>query len=242
MITLTINGRKYEAQKGQNLLQAALDNGIEIPHLCYHEKLPPYGGCRLCQVEVTKGKKVELTTSCTYPVSQGIQIETETPRVQKARRLVMELILTMAPDSPEIQQMARKLGIETIPGEFPPGEKGDSCIKCGLCVRACEELVGPGSITFSSKGPERKVVPPFEEEPESCIGCGTCVHVCPTGCISMEDLGRKRKLERWKRVLSMKVCNDCSSAYIPKAQVDYYQKRTGDPSLAEWFDLCPDCR
>ncbi len=242
MITLTINGKKYEAQKNQNLLQVALDNGIEIPHLCYHEKLSPYGGCRLCQVEVTKGKKVELTTSCTYPAVQGIQVETETPRVQRARRLMMKLILPMAPESPKIQKLARELGAEYIPSSCRSREKGDSCIKCGLCIRACEELVGVSTITFSSKGPERKVVPPFEEEPESCIGCGTCVHVCPTGCITMEDLGRKRKLERWKRILNMKVCNDCSNPYIPAAQVDYYLKRTGDTTLTEWFDLCPDCR
>ncbi len=240
MINLTINGKQYTAPKGQNLLQAALDNGIEIPHLCYHENLSSYGGCRLCLVEVTRGKKVDLTTSCTYPVTQGIQVETDTPQVQKARRLMMELILPMAPNAPRIQALARELGVEYLPS--PSNKKGDDCIKCGLCVRACEELVGANSITFSSKGSERKVVPPFEEESEECIGCGTCVHVCPTGCITMQDLGRKRKLERWNRVLNMKTCTKCSNAYIPAAQVDFYLNRTGDAALEDWFKVCPDCR
>ena len=239
MITLTINGKQYTAEEGQNLLQAALDNGIEIPHLCYHEKLSPYGGCRLCLVEITKGKKTTMTTSCTYPAAEGIQVQTDTPQVRKARRLVMELILPMAPNSPRIQALAGELGVERSRFTF----EGDGCIKCGLCIRACEELVGAGTITFSGKGPERKVKPPFDEEPVHCLGCAACVYICPTGCIQMDDLGRKRRIDRWKKTLKMKKCKECSRPYIPVEQIEYFLQRTADSDLtAEWFEVCPDCR
>lgn len=241
MINLTIDGIKYKGERGENLLQAALNKGIEIPHLCYHEKLSAYGGCRLCLVEVTRGGKTVMTTSCTYPVEEGLQVKTSTPQVLKTRRLMMEIILGLAPSSPEIQGMARELGVEGTP--FSLGEKEEAgCIRCGLCVRACEELVGTGVLTFSRKGPQRKVEPPFGEEPENCIGCGTCVYVCPTGYLTMEDTSRERRIERWKRKLEMKICHKCHQPYIPAAQVEYILKGTTDPPPADWFNCCPSCR
>lgn len=239
MITLTINGKQCTAEENQNLLQIALDNGIEIPHLCYHEKLSPYGGCRLCLVEVTKGEKTTMTTSCTCPAEESLQVQTDTSQIRKARRLVMELILPMAPDSPRIQALAAKMGIEKPRFTF----EEDGCIKCGLCVRACEEIVGTGAITFSGKGPERKVETPFAEEPDHCIGCATCVFVCPTGCIQIDEPGSKKRISRWKKTLEMKKCQKCGRPYIPVEQVRYFLQKTKNSNLTEeWFELCPDCR
>ena len=111
MITLWINDKQYQAAEGQSVLQVALDNGIEIPHLCYHESLSSQGSCRLCLVEVTKGSKTIMTTSCTYPAMEGIKVQTDTLEIKKARRLVMELLLPLAPDAPKIKALASELGV-----------------------------------------------------------------------------------------------------------------------------------
>ncbi len=238
MVTVIINGKKYQAEEGRKLLQVALDNGIEIPHLCYHENLSPYGGCRLCLVELVGKKKSSLVTSCTLPVSEGLEVKTDTPQVKRARRLVMEMILSQAPDSLRIQALARELGVSA--SSFP--SDGDGCIRCGLCVRACEELVGAGAISFANRGYARTVEPPFAEEPKSCIGCGTCVVICPTDCIKMEERDGERKIIRWKRNLKMKSCVRCGRPFLPLAMVDFIAKRSTNPPSEEWFDLCPDCR
>ncbi len=97
----------------------------------------------------------------------------------------MKLLLSLAPDAPKIIALAQEMGVTEL--RFTP--EGDNCIRCGLCVRACDELIGAHAITFAHRGVKRTVEPPFEEEAENCIGCGTCVHICPTGCINMDDRG-----------------------------------------------------
>lgn len=219
-------------------MQVALNNGIDIPHLCYHENLSSYGGCRLCLVEMVGKKGSSLVSSCTLPVFEGLEVRTDTPQVKRARRMVMELILPQALDAPHIQALARELGIDV--SRF--SSDGDGCIRCGLCVRACEELVGIGAISFVDRGFARAIEPPFAEEPESCIGCGACVSVCPTGCIKMEEQGGERKIIRWKRSLKMKSCVRCGRFFIPLVQVDFIAQRTTNPPPDDWFDLCRDCR
>ena len=239
MITLWINDKQYQAAEGQNILQVALDNGIEIPHLCYHESLSSQGSCRLCLVEVTRDNRTTITTSCTYPVMEGISVQTDTPEIRKARRLVMELMLPLAPDSPKIKALASELGV-TGSGFSP--EDGDNCIKCGLCIRACDELVGAHAITFAQRGVTRTVEPPFDEEAENCIGCGTCVQICPTGCIGMEDQGMVRTIDKWKRTLELKACEKCGRPFITLAEIEFIQARAKNRPPADWFDKCPDCR
>ncbi|MGI5823314.1 MAG: 2Fe-2S iron-sulfur cluster-binding protein [Dethiobacteria bacterium] len=239
MVNITIDGQQFQAVEGQNVLQVALDNGIEIPHLCYHENLSSYGGCRLCLVEVTKGQRTTLTTSCTYPCLEGIVVRTDTPEVLKARRLVMELLLPLAPEAPQIQALAREMGINE---QRFTEEEADNCIRCGLCTRACTEMVGAQAITFSGRGYRRAVEPPFGEEAVDCIGCGTCVYICPTGCIEMQDRGTQRTLPKWKRTLELKKCTKCGWPYIPLAQIEFARQKGLEPPAADWFDLCPNCR
>jgi len=238
MITLWIDEKQYQAAEGQNILQVALDNGIEIPHLCYHEKLSSHGGCRLCLVEVTRGNRTVLTTSCTYPVMEGIKVRTATPEIKKARRLVMELLLSLAPEAPKIKALAQELGVTGT--RFTP--KSDNCIGCGLCVRACDELVGARAISFAHRGEQRIVEPPFGEEAENCIGCGTCVQICPTECIKMEEQGMERKIDKWKRTLKMKACKKCDRPFISFAEIKFIMNKAKEQPPAEWFDYCSDCR
>ena len=168
MITFTIDGMEVQGDKGQNVLQVALDRGFDIPHLCYHEQLEPYGACRLCLVEVTKGSRTRLTTSCNYPVLEGIQVRTDTERVVRARKMVIELLVARCPDVPVIRDLAARYGVE----ETRFKEDGDDCILCGLCERVCREVVGVEAISFMGRGSGRKVGPPLEINPKTCIACG----------------------------------------------------------------------
>lgn len=240
MARITIDGKEYQVEQGQSVLEAALENGIEIPHLCYHEALSPYGGCRLCLVEITRNGRTLMTTSCTYPCLEGIAVRTETADILKARRLILELLLPLAPEAPRLQALARQLGVAQ--SRFAAGEEVDHCIRCGLCLRACTELVGAQAIAFSGRGYRRKVEPPFGEEAQNCIGCGTCAHLCPTGCIEMEDRHGVRRLDRWKRTLPLAVCSGCGRSYLTLAEIEFARGRAQQPPAEDWFDLCPDCR
>jgi heterodisulfide reductase subunit A len=182
MVRITINGLVAHVESQTDLIDAARGLGIHIPTLCHHDALKPYGACRLCMVEVVENGWSRLVTSCNYPAREGIEVFTESGPVKAARKIVLELLLARCPDVPAIRQMARKMGIEGT--RFK--KRGElRCILCGLCVRACEEMVGVSAISFSSRGTEREVSTPFGVESEACIGCGTCTYICPAGCIEM---------------------------------------------------------
>ena len=183
MVTLIINGQIVHVQRHTPVLDAAKQLGIFVPTLCYHEAIKPYGSCRLCVVEVFRNGRSKLVTSCNYPVEDGLVVFTGSEDVRNTRKMVMELLLARCSDAPEIQQLAEKIGIKA--SSFK--KKGDQrCILCGLCVRACEQIVGVDAISFSNRGIEREVNTPFGMDSDVCIGCGSCTYICPTGCIEME--------------------------------------------------------
>jgi NADH dehydrogenase/NADH:ubiquinone oxidoreductase subunit G len=237
MITFTIDGFEVEGEKGQNVLQVALDNGFDIPHLCYHEALKPYGACRLCQVEVTKGGRTRLTTSCNYPVLEGISVQTNTEKTTRARKMVIELLLARCPGVPIIKDLATEYSV----GEPRFTLDNDDCILCGLCERVCREVVGVDAITFLGRGSERKVGPPLEINPQTCIACGACVYICPTNCIKLEETESERTIVRWERTLPMKKCKACGRSFAPWFQLDYFSRITEGIPKGFW-DKCPDCR
>jgi len=158
MIPFTIDGQPVEGRDNGNVLEVSLDAGIEIPHLCYHESVKPYGACRLCLVEVARRGKSRLTTACTYPVLEGIEVSTKTEKVLRARRMMIELILAMCPGDKSIQDMAREMGVEEV--RFKKEDK--DCILCGLCGRVCEEVVGANAIHFAFRGDRREMIPPIK--------------------------------------------------------------------------------
>lgn len=179
MITLIINDMKVQAETGASVLDVARANGISIPSLCHHDSLSDYGACRLCLVEIVgRGGRRKVTTSCTLPAAEGLEVATESERLTRLRRMVMELILAGCPQSPAILEMAEKLGVK--PGRLEPTPAND-CILCGQCVRACREISRVEAISFGNRGVERKVMTPFGEVNSSCVLCGACVFVCPTG-------------------------------------------------------------
>jgi heterodisulfide reductase subunit A len=184
MISLSIDGRPVEVPAGTNVLEAARRLGINIPTLCYHDALKPYGGCRLCLVEVTAGNRTQLTASCTYPAAAGLIVRTDSDEVLEARRFVMDLLLSRCPEVPALQEMARQLGV--VEPSFPKG--ASECILCGKCVRMCHEVQHVGAIGLTGRGTKRQVTTPFGEFSQVCRTCGACAFVCPTG--HFKDFGQ----------------------------------------------------
>lgn len=187
MISLTINDKKIEVEEGLTLLKAAEKAGIRIPTLCSHKALSPYGACRLCLVEISQdGGPPEIQASCTYPAIEGLMVQTDSQRVIKTRKIVIELLLARCPDSEEIKNLAKELDVEKT--RIKPKDK--DCTLCGLCVRMCEERMGRAAISFSGRGPRREVTSPFGKPSDVCQACGACDFICPTGKIRLHEVSK----------------------------------------------------
>jgi bidirectional [NiFe] hydrogenase diaphorase subunit len=194
MITLTIDGQDVQVQEGRTILDAARQHQIPIPTLCYHEALAPYSACRMCVVELENRRGGQLIPSCAYPCEEGMIVRTNSEKVNRSRRMTIELLMASAAHIPLIRAMADELGVTTPRFTMEPND----CILCGLCVRACREIVGVGAIGFSNRGIASKVGPPFRIASNVCIECGTCVLVCPTGAITLADItGGTRTVHPW---------------------------------------------
>ena len=212
MTTLEIDGKKIEADENTTILQAAQKVGIQIPYFCYHKDMEPYGGCRLCMVEVTENKFTRLQPSCAYPVKNNIIVKTHTERLVKGRKLIAELLLARCPNIDSVINLADSLGVKK--SRFSP--TNSDCVLCGLCVRVCRDVAKVRAIDFVGRGRHRRPATPFDMPSEDCIGCGSCAFVCPTGAMKMEyeNVLRWRKLPgplrkcRYMRMgfISHKVC------------------------------------
>ena len=187
MIDLTIDDQRLRVEEGSTILQAAETAGIKIPTLCYHKALSPYGACRVCLVEISMNGSSQIQASCQYPVQPGMVIRTDSERVIKTRKTMVELLLARCPNSKRIQELADELGIKE--SRFP--KRDEDCFLCGLCVRMCQERMDRSTIGFAKRGIAREVVPPFEERSEICLGCGSCDFVCPGEGIKPEEICRK---------------------------------------------------
>jgi NADH dehydrogenase/NADH:ubiquinone oxidoreductase subunit G len=175
MINIKINNLDVKVEEGWSILEAAKFYGLEIPTLCTNEGLSPFGGCRLCLVEIGEGPRAKLVSSCTYPVEEGLFVRTDTNRVFEARRMMIELMLSTAPGSKVIQDLASKFGVKQM--RFTV--RNEECILCGLCVRMCAEQMDGHAIGFQNRGHKKKISTPFDMRSEECRLCGGCMYICP---------------------------------------------------------------
>ena len=235
MLTIVINGKKVKAQEGSTVLENIQKLKIDIPTLCYHKELSPFGACRLCSVEVKANGKWQIATSCNTPVAESMEIRTDSDAAKESRRAAAELLYYKYPETGAVRDVARKLGVEVDPKEA----EGHDCILCGLCVRTCHEVVGVSALTFQDRGRGRDVnEPEIIFDPNACIGCGSCAYVCPTGYVKMETDGDRRII--WGKVFKMVPCPVCGRYFAPEDQLKYISKTTGVP-LGK-LTTCVDCR
>ena len=203
-VHIKINGKPVVAQDGQTILEAAKAAGVDIPVLCHHPALSNWGACRMCLVEV-KGMR-GLQTSCTTPVAEGMEIETETPSAVEVRKFVLELLFSernhycmfcQMSGSCELQDLAYRYGLDHFtyprPYEKLPVDASrkyfimdhNRCVLCLRCVRACSEIVANHTLDVQGRGSESMIIAdlgvPFGES--TCVECGTCLQVCPTGAL-----------------------------------------------------------
>jgi len=212
-MTIEANGRKIEAKPGEMLLETLRRAGIHVPTLCHIDGLFPSGACRMCVVEI-EGRP-NLIPSCACPVTDGMKVETHSPRAIRARKTIIELLLANHPDDClycvrcddcELQSMAAELGVRQrrygnankrryFEDRSSPSIVRDpaKCILCGKCVRVCEEVQGVSAIDFGGRGSDSHICTAFEEglNVSSCVYCGQCVVVCPTGALAEKNYIRE---------------------------------------------------
>lgn len=229
MPKVTIDGKTADVPEGITVLDAAKRLHISIPTLCHHPKLTPFGGCRLCLVEI-KGIPRPVT-SCTTPVSEGMEVTTTSPNLESLRKTVLELILSDHPNDCMVCERAGDCTLQELAYFYginppsPPLEKGgqggifagerriytkrdgnpfierdmEKCILCGRCVKVCDEVEGVGAIDFAYRGFKSKICPPYEKD-LACEFCGQCIAVCPTGALTGKSWKQKGRQKEVREV------------------------------------------
>lgn len=207
-IKITINNREVEAYEGQTVLEAAKNNGIHIPTLCYLKDVTGTGACRVCQVELEGAKT--LCAACVYPVRDGMVIKTNSQRALDARRRVVELIVSnhskdclscIRNTNCELQRLCQELGVreDAFAGEkseptfdtVSPGivRNTSKCVLCGRCVETCMKVQGLGVLGYMNRGFKTKVAPIYDKsfDDVNCMQCGQCINVCPVGALHEKE-------------------------------------------------------
>ncbi|MCP4266772.1 MAG: formate dehydrogenase subunit alpha [Candidatus Brocadiaceae bacterium] len=255
-VELTINDETYEAEQGKTILEVARANDIWIPTLCHDNRLEPYGGCRICLVEV-KGAR-QLVPSCISRVSDGMVVNTESDNVKRTRKGVLEYILSDHPldcmtceatGCCELQDVAYATGIkgdkfrskEKRGGVIPDENEliyreTPKCIRCGRCVRICDQVTQEHAIEFGGRGFQMWVATPFGETllDGPCVLCGQCVSTCPVGAIREKQATGKGRSYQTQKVRS--TCGYCSIG----CQIDIHANHQGINKISSEVGTTPN--
>ena len=175
-ILVQIDGKEVKAAEGMTILEAAQSSGISIPTLCHHEKLEPFGACRLCIVEVQVGDWTKRVVSCVYTVEENLIVRTRSEKIDKIRKMILELQLCHAPDSPELLAYAEEYGADKDRFE----KEASFCIHCGLCVRYCAEVKKKNAVGFVDRGIRKEICFIPDIAAKECWDCKECFPLCPT--------------------------------------------------------------
>lgn len=175
-IRMLIDGKEVQATDGLTVLEAARGAGISIPTLCHHEKLAPYGGCRLCIVEAESQGRTSLVASCVYRAEEGLSINTRSDKIDRIRKSIIELLLAHAPDSPQLKELAAEYGADRNKFDQEPS----FCVHCGLCVRYCAEVKQEHAVGFIDRGIRKEISFLPEIAARECNDCKECFPLCPT--------------------------------------------------------------
>src|SRR5229473_8182378 len=212
LVTLEIDGQTVTVPAGTSLMRAAVEAGVQVPKLCATDNMESFGSCRLCLVEI-EGRR-GTPASCTTPAEPGMKVRTQSPKIAKLRRGVMELYISDHPldcltcaanGDCELQDMAGVVGLREVRYGFKGENHLDAvkdesnpyftfdpakCIVCSRCVRACEEVQGTFALTIAGRGFESVVSPGMEEAflASECVSCGACVQACPTATLTEKSV------------------------------------------------------
>src|SRR4030043_503715 len=237
-ITLTINGNQVKGKEGNTVLDVCEANNIYVPTLCLLKGLTDVGACRLCVVEIERERRP--VPACTYPARDGLVIHTHNEKLEKYRRLILELLFTernhlcaqcVASGDCELQSLAYKYQMDNARYPYSwPALPVDSvndylvidhnrCILCGRCIRTCDEIVGVHTLDFGYRGWKDMVVADLNQSlgASSCISCGACFQVCPTGAIFSKNSAYKGKRPDCQEITT--VCPICGIGCESKAFV-----------------------
>jgi len=237
MVNLTINGRIVQAKEGEMLLTVLRREKIDVPALCHHDAVEPFGACRLCTVEITKedwNGHSNYVTSCLYPVEEGLIVSTHSPKVNELRKTILDLFLARHPNSPEVRQLAADYGV--LKTSYETVVDGNNCILCGICTRICDAM-GFHAISTVGRGHGKEVAPPLHQVPPDCVGCLACAKNCPTHYI--EYIFDNNYLTIWDKKFELMTCSRCGKKTITKEFAEYLSKNRDIP--ISYFEICDEC-
>jgi bidirectional [NiFe] hydrogenase diaphorase subunit len=178
-VSLQIDGHEVAASEDMSVLDAARAAGVSIPTICHDEKLKPFGGCRLCTVEVEAGGRKNLVAACVYPAQEGMTVRTRTEQIDRIRKVLTEQLLAYAPEAEVLQNLAREYRADKDRFAKEPS----FCILCGLCVRYCAEIKQKYAVGFVDRGPKREISFIPEIAAQECWDCKECFPLCPTSAL-----------------------------------------------------------